>query len=971
MGMKGDETIFKVLFMGSFMAGKSTAINAMIGEDFLQAHSFASTAVIRQIVYGKDRENIKVFKDGYDSPEILRFEQFEEKYRLTDEDIEEMENIGGCYRFNDVDYATVESEGGLFRNGIQLIDSPGLCDAVARAKITNMFIPRANAVVFVLDAMHLFSDLEKRYIEKYFANADPKPRNVFFAVNRMNQTNDPERIRRQCKKILKPVFTFDEAFDEELYENRVFFVNAYGALQMRKEGREPVGTGMMEFEAALKALREETVSCRLQMKDNVINHDEQRRQKKMGIKDFKKKSDEIQQAVEECGVLVGPVGGKVEGVNTVAGLNRNTAAKMFRDKSEELKGSMFKVLVMGTFKNGKSTTINALIGRELLPVGATAATAVISQVLYGTDTGHVKIFKNSSAIPEVMPLEQFMEEYKLTDEDMEIIEDTGGLDRFSDVDYVTLESEHELFRDGVQLIDSPGLGEAVSRTKTTNTFIPQANAVVFLLDATHLFSDLEKQYIKKHFAFADPKPRNVFFVVNRMNQTNDPEAIQRQCKKILKPVFTVDEVFDEELYNSRVFFINAYGAFQMRKEGREPVGTGMVEFQAALEGFLSSNDKVLAKYQTALANMASVYKDAREEIANDRQLKEKSVDELQENRRKSEEKLKGLEEEVKSIEKTIEQTNKLVCMKILTDLEQFLSVDMPNTWLEHSEQFDEKFGITDMIKMALPLKKETKEELLRPMVKFINEFIEEQMEVWGDRVSLIISPEIDTMQHDLKDKTEGFDLRLSQAMALFSGLDEAVTDDKKANKLQLALSLIQGDYSVAVENAAGGNFNWGEFAKKYAVQGVINIIVLSLMGGGLPGLIVALLVEVVQMQANKGKVRDKLLNGMAEKLFPTIADELLANKDSITREIDQQFNALKKRTTETANSELADERKRQADIVEQASKNRAEKDRENARQDMMLSALYDRMAKVYNLLYDRTLDEENVDKLAAAVGVSE
>ena len=710
------------------------------------------------------------------------------------------------------------------------------------------------------------------------------------------------------------------------------------------------------------------------MEKDSKNSKRERKERTMGIKDFKKKADEIQQAVAECGVLVGPIGGKVEGVAAVAGLNRNTAAEMFRKKSEELKGSIFKVLVMGTFKNGKSTTINALIGKELLPVGATATTAVISQVLYGSDTGNVKIFKNNSDSPEIIPLERFMKEYKLTDEDIAKIEETGGLDRFSDVDYVALESEHDLFRDGVQLIDSPGLGEAVARTKTTNTFIPQANAVVFLLDATHLFSDLEKQYIRKHFAYAEPKPRNVFFVINRFNHCVDDNArddIRRQCKRMLAPVFTIDGEFDENLYNSRVFFVNAYGAFEMRKEGREPIGTGMMEFQAALEGFLSSEEKILEKYKSVLPNMANVYKEAQEEIARDRQLKEKSVGELQENRKKSEEKLKALDDEVKSIERTIEQTNRLVRMKILTDLEQFLSVDMPNTWLEHSEQFDEKFGITDMLKMALPLKKETKEELLRPMVKFINEFIEEQMDVWSDRIGLLISPDIDAMQNDLKDKTKGFDLKLSQAMALFSGLDEAVIDDKKANKLQLALSLVQGDYSVAVENAAGGNFDWGEFAKKYAVQAVINIVIASLVGGGLPGLVVALLVEMVQMHANRNKTRDKLLNGMAEKLFPTIADELLKNKEKITKEIDLQFVDLKKKTTETANSEIADERKRQSDIVEQAGKDRAEKDRENARQDTVLAALYDRISLVYSLLYDKTLDKENVDKLAAAVGVSE
>ena len=691
----------------------------------------------------------------------------------------------------------------------------------------------------------------------------------------------------------------------------------------------------------------------------------------MGIKDFKKKADEMQRAVAECSVLVGPAGGTVDGVAAAAGLNRNTAAKILSDKAEELKGSIFKVLVMGTFKNGKSTTINALVGKELLPVGATAATAVISQVLYGKDTANVKIFKNGSAVPEILPFNRFMQEYKLTDEDINRIEDTGGCDRFSDVDYVTIESEHELFRDGVQLIDSPGLGEAVARTKTTNTFIPQANAVIFLLDAVHLFSDLEKQYIKLHFAFAEPKPRNVFFVVNRINQSNDPEAIKKQCRTVLKPVFTADGVLDEELYKNRVFFIDAYGAFLARKAGREATGTGLPEFQAALESFLSSSDKVLAKYQSVLANVANLYREAEKEIAQDRLVKEKSVAELQKNQARSEEKLRALEKEVKSIRETIEQTEKLVCMKILTDLQQFLTIDMPNAWTANYDQYDGKFGITDMVKMALPLKTETKEELLQPMVRFINEFIESQMEVWGSRVSMLISPDIDSMQKTLKEQTERFDLTLNQAMALFCGLDGAVMSDKKANKLQLALSLIQGDYSVAVENAAGGNFGWGEFAKKYAVQAVINIMIMSLVGGGLPGMIVALLVEIAQMGMNKNKVRDGLLNGMAEKLFPQIAEELMRKKDTITKEIHLQFSELKEKTTMAANGQIADERKHQADIVEQAGKDRYEKDRENVRQDAVLAAVYDRMSLVYRLLYDRQLDRADVDKLAAAVdGVS-
>ena len=82
-----------------------------------------------------------------------------------------------------------------------------------------------------------------------------------------------------------------------------------------------------------------------------------------------------------------------------------------------------------------------------------------------------------------------------------------------------------------------------------------------------------------------------------------------------------------------------------------------------------------------------------QEIAQDRLVKEKSVAELQKNQARSEEKLRALEKEVKSIRETIEQTEKLVCMKILTDLQQFLTIDMPNAWTANYDQYDGKFGI--------------------------------------------------------------------------------------------------------------------------------------------------------------------------------------------------------------------------------------------------------------------------------------
>lgn len=287
MGMKDDEGIFKVLFLGDFNTEKSTIINALIGDELLSIDVLVNTTVIHKVLYGRDTENIKMYKNGSENPEIMPLDRFEEEYRLTDEDIFEMEENGGLGRLSDVDYVAFESAHDLFLSGLQFIDTPGLADAVTRSKAANIFIPQADAVEFVLSATHLFSNLEKRYIESCFAYVESKSRNVFFVVNHMNQANDPEAILRQCKKILRYVFTIDEVFDKELYDNRVFFINAHDALQMRKEGNEPVGTGMIEFQAALEALRVETINCRLQ-KNNTINQNEKRRKKQWELRTLRR-----------------------------------------------------------------------------------------------------------------------------------------------------------------------------------------------------------------------------------------------------------------------------------------------------------------------------------------------------------------------------------------------------------------------------------------------------------------------------------------------------------------------------------------------------------------------------------------------------------------------------------------------------------------------------------------------------------
>ncbi len=296
-----------------------------------------------------------------------------------------------------------------------------------------------------------------------------------------------------------------------------------------------------------------------------------------------------------------------------------------------------------------------------------------------------------------------------------------------------------------------------------------------------------------------------------------------------------------------------------------------------------------------------------------------------------------------------------------------------NDWPAYAEKYDDQFGISDMLKLAMPfgVSEERKQEILAPMVLFVNIYIEEKLETWSEGIPVLIADDIAAMQDELKDKSIGFDLKLDQARAIFSGADSSSWKGEGANKLQLALSLIQGDISVAVENNAGGNFSWGEFFKKYIVQAVINIMIASLIGGGLPGLLAFAIVETVQMGLNAGSARNRLLNGFAEKLFPEIGNKLMNEGPVISADIANQFECQKNKITSSAYGLIHDEKQHQEDIISMARMKKNQIAEEAERQSLILAALYERTNLVYQLLFNRRLELADMEKVAAMTGNSE
>lgn len=78
-----------------------------------------------------------------------------------------------------------------------------------------------------------------------------------------------------------------------------------------------------------------------------------------------------------------------------------------------------------------------------------------------------------------------MEEYK------------AKIDQESPYDVVELYHPAELLRNGADLVDSPGLNESPKRTVVTLNYLEKADAAIYLLDASHPFTEVEEKVVKE------------------------------------------------------------------------------------------------------------------------------------------------------------------------------------------------------------------------------------------------------------------------------------------------------------------------------------------------------------------------------------------------------------------------------------------------------------------------------------------
>ena len=250
------ERTFSIAIVGEFKRGKSTLINALLGQDILPSDILPCSATLNRITYGV-RPSVKiVFKDGQE--EEIAIEQLVDYVtKLTEESEKKAESVKEAIVYYPVPYC---------QNNIDIFDTPGLNDDQNMTEVTLGVLPFVDVAIMVILAQSPFSQFEKDLLENKLLTSDLG--RVIFVVNIWdNYTKEQaERLLQNIKKRIQQYVLgraeADFGKDSEEYqiyrqkigEPKVFGLYIKQALEAKQERDEEklLRTGFPEFEKALE-----------------------------------------------------------------------------------------------------------------------------------------------------------------------------------------------------------------------------------------------------------------------------------------------------------------------------------------------------------------------------------------------------------------------------------------------------------------------------------------------------------------------------------------------------------------------------------------------------------------------------------------------------------------------------------------------------------------------------------------------
>ena len=200
------------------------------------------------------------------------------------------------------------------------------------------------------------------------------------------------------------------------------------------------------------------------------------------------------------------------------------------------------VAILGQFKAGKSSFINDLIGKDVLPVGVIPVTTVITRLHYGPkEKAVVKYFDDKTSEIELEEVEEYISELKnqANQKNVEVV----------DIELPALEPYS-----GLRFVDTPGLGSVFRyNTELSEDWLPEVGCAIVTISSDRPLSENDLNLIRE---LMDHTPR-VVLLLSKADLLSEEQRQQvvRFFKETLKrelnkefQILTYSTVKDTHLY---------------------------------------------------------------------------------------------------------------------------------------------------------------------------------------------------------------------------------------------------------------------------------------------------------------------------------------------------------------------------------------------------------------------------------------
>lgn len=231
-----------------------------------------------------------------------------------------------------------------------------------------------------------------------------------------------------------------------------------------------------------------------------------------------------------------------DGISFFESQNDENTVKNLTVLKENVEKGLFSIVIVGEFSAGKSTFLNALMGKKILPSFSKETTATVNYLRHTSEAPNgekgIVYYKNGKT--EILP-----------SLDVDVIEKVvstrGDKDVVSDIAHVDLYLDSKFLENGVVLVDSPGLnGIKEGLGEITLNQIKQSYASIFMFNCEQPGSKSNFEILKD----VKENSNSIFFILNKIDgikvaEGETVESVIRSLKKSYNEVFPDDTMIPE------------------------------------------------------------------------------------------------------------------------------------------------------------------------------------------------------------------------------------------------------------------------------------------------------------------------------------------------------------------------------------------------------------------------------------------